>query len=67
VEGQADYSDELFARVEAVGTESLSKVATITQKAEREKAQGEAARAFLDQLADEFPDQQRELNNAPSR
>jgi polyribonucleotide nucleotidyltransferase len=63
-DSQVDYTPEQFARVEAVGTEPLSRVATITAKAEREKAQGEASRAILDQLAEEFPEQERELNNA---
>ena len=63
-EPQVDYTDEIAARVEAVGTESLTKVAGITVKAEREAAQGEAAKAIIDTLLPEFPDQQREINNA---
>jgi polyribonucleotide nucleotidyltransferase len=63
-EPQVDYSDEIFARVEAVGTESLTKVAAITVKAEREAAQGEAAKAIIETLLEEFPEQQREINNA---
>jgi polyribonucleotide nucleotidyltransferase len=63
-EPQVDYTDEIAARVEAVGTESLTKVAGITVKAEREAAQGEAAKAIIDALLPEFPDQQREINNA---
>ncbi|MGH8940719.1 MAG: polyribonucleotide nucleotidyltransferase, partial [Actinomycetes bacterium] len=63
-EPQVDYSDDIAARVEAVGTESLTKVAGITVKAEREAAQGEAAKAIIETLLPEFPDQQREINNA---
>jgi polyribonucleotide nucleotidyltransferase len=63
-EPQVDYTDEIAARVEAVGTESLTKVAGITVKAEREAAQGEAAKAIIETLLPEFPDQQREINNA---
>jgi polyribonucleotide nucleotidyltransferase len=63
-EPQVDSTDEIAARVEAVGTESLTKVAGITVKAEREAAQGEAAKAIIDALLPEFPDQQREINNA---
>jgi polyribonucleotide nucleotidyltransferase len=63
-EPQVEYSDDIAARVEAVGTESLTRVAGITAKAEREAAQGEAARAIIDTLLDEFPEQQREINNA---
>ena len=50
-EPQVDYTDEIAARVEAVGTESLTKVAGITVKAEREAAQGEAAKAVIDDAA----------------
>jgi polyribonucleotide nucleotidyltransferase len=63
-EPQVDYTDEIAARVEAVGIESLTKVAGITVKAEREAAQGEAAKAIIETLLPEFPDQQREINNA---
>jgi polyribonucleotide nucleotidyltransferase len=63
-EPQVDYSDEIAARVEAVGTENLTSIAGITVKAEREAAQSEATAAILDALADEFPDQQREIKNA---
>ncbi|HKY65808.1 MAG TPA: polyribonucleotide nucleotidyltransferase [Acidimicrobiales bacterium] len=61
---QVDYTDEIAARVEAVGTESFTKVAGITVKAEREAAQGEAAKAVIETLLPEFPEQQREINNA---
>ncbi|HEX6568390.1 MAG TPA: polyribonucleotide nucleotidyltransferase [Acidimicrobiales bacterium] len=63
-EPQTDYSDDIAARVEAVGTESLTRVAGITAKADREAAQGDAAREIIDALLDEFPEQQREINNA---
>jgi polyribonucleotide nucleotidyltransferase len=63
-EPQVDYGDDIAARVEAVGTESLTRVAGITAKAEREAAQGEAARQIIDTLLPEFPDQQREISNA---
>ncbi|HEX6423704.1 MAG TPA: polyribonucleotide nucleotidyltransferase [Acidimicrobiales bacterium] len=63
-EPQVDYSDDIAARVEAVGTESLTRVAGITAKAEREAAQGEAARQIIETLLPEFPEQQREISNA---
>jgi polyribonucleotide nucleotidyltransferase len=63
-ESQVDYADDVFARVEAVGTDKLTPVAGITLKADREKAQGEAARAIIAELADEFPEREREINNA---
>src|SRR5829696_7581405 len=63
-EPQVDYADEVFARVEAVGTDKLAPVAGITLKADREKAQGEAAKAIIAELAGEFPEREREINNA---
>jgi polyribonucleotide nucleotidyltransferase len=63
-EPQVDYADDVFARVEAVGTDRLTEVAGITVKAEREKAQGEAARGIIDELLGEFPEREREINNA---
>jgi polyribonucleotide nucleotidyltransferase len=63
-ESQVDYGDDVFARVEAVGTDKLTPVAGITLKADREKAQGEAAKAIIAELADEFPEREREINNA---
>jgi polyribonucleotide nucleotidyltransferase len=63
-EPQVDYTDDIYARVEDVGTARLTEVAGITLKAEREKAQGEAARAIIDELLPEFPEREREINNA---
>jgi polyribonucleotide nucleotidyltransferase len=63
-EPQVDYSDDIAARVEAVGAARLSEVAGITAKAEREHAQGEAAKAIVDELEAEFPDQNAAINNA---
>ncbi|HLM63050.1 MAG TPA: polyribonucleotide nucleotidyltransferase [Acidimicrobiales bacterium] len=63
-EPQVDYGDDVFARVEAIGSGPLSEVSGITVKAEREKAQGEAAKAIIEQLAAEFPERVREINNA---
>jgi polyribonucleotide nucleotidyltransferase len=63
-EPQTDYGDDIAARVEEVGTESLTRIAGITAKAEREAAQGEAAKGIIETLLPEFPEQQREINNA---
>ncbi|HZM29083.1 MAG TPA: polyribonucleotide nucleotidyltransferase [Acidimicrobiales bacterium] len=63
-ERQVDSADEIVARVEEVGTARLSEVATITAKADREAAQGDAARAIIDELLPEFPESQTEINNA---
>ncbi len=63
-EPQVDYGDDVYARVEAVGTDRLAEVGRITAKAEREAAQGEAARAIVDELLPEFPERQAEISNA---
>ncbi|HEY8526017.1 MAG TPA: polyribonucleotide nucleotidyltransferase [Acidimicrobiales bacterium] len=63
-EPQVDYTDDIYARVEEVGTARLTEVAGITQKAEREAAQGEAARAIIDELIGEFPDREAEISAA---
>jgi polyribonucleotide nucleotidyltransferase len=63
-EPQVDYGDDIAARVEAVGSDRFADVARITAKAEREAAQGEAARAVIDELLPEFPERQGEINNA---
>ncbi|HEY1280663.1 MAG TPA: polyribonucleotide nucleotidyltransferase [Acidimicrobiales bacterium] len=63
-EPQRDYSDEVYARVEAVGSDRLAEVSHITQKAEREAAQGEAARGIVEELLPEFPEGQGEIANA---
>src|SRR5215207_5565992 len=63
-EPQIEYGDDVFARVEAMGSGPLCEGAGITVKAEREKAQGEAAKAIIEQLEAEFPERVREINNA---
>jgi polyribonucleotide nucleotidyltransferase len=46
-EPRKDYGADVYARVEAAGTERLSKVTTISLKSEREAALGEVTRSRL--------------------
>jgi polyribonucleotide nucleotidyltransferase len=63
-EPQVDYGDDIAARVEAVGDARLGEVSRITVKADREHAQGDAARSIIEELLPEFPERQSEINNA---
>jgi polyribonucleotide nucleotidyltransferase len=53
-EPQADYGEDVAARVAEVGTAGIEKVTTITAKAEREAATDEATQAIIDELGEEF-------------
>jgi polyribonucleotide nucleotidyltransferase len=59
-----DYADDVYARVEAVGTEVVVKANSINQKAERNAALGEATESILSELSPEFPDREREIKSA---
>jgi len=59
-----DYGDDVLARVSEVGGPHLSKVITITQKAERNAATDEATKAVQAELAAEFPGREREIKAA---
>src|SRR5205085_1827822 len=58
-EPQVDYAPEVLDRVRAVGSDRLSKVITITAKAERNHATDEATSAIMAELSGEFPDRER--------
>jgi polyribonucleotide nucleotidyltransferase len=60
----SDYQDDVWQRVQAVGTEPLTKANTITGKAERNAAIEEATGVVLSALADELPDREREIKAA---
>jgi polyribonucleotide nucleotidyltransferase len=60
-EPQVDYGDDVLARVEAVGTESIAQASTITTKADRNAATDAATAAVVEELADEFPEREREI------
>ena len=53
---QVDYSDEMYAAVEAAGAERLASVMAIADKAEREAAQDAARDEILAELGDRFAD-----------
>ena len=63
-EPQKDYGDDVWARVEAVATDSLGKATTISGKAERNAAIDEATAAVQAQLAEEFADRSKEIKEA---
>ncbi|MBV8159957.1 MAG: polyribonucleotide nucleotidyltransferase, partial [Acidimicrobiia bacterium] len=63
-EPQLDYAPEVLDRVRAVGGDQLSRVITIVQKAERNKATEEAAAAIAADLAEEFADRDKEVKAA---
>ena len=59
-----DYAPEVYERVQALGSERISKVTTISLKSEREAAMEEAAATLIDELAPEFPSREREISAA---
>ena len=48
---QVDYGPDVVARVDEVGRDRLTKMTTITQKAERDQATDEATKAIMAELA----------------
>jgi polyribonucleotide nucleotidyltransferase len=63
-DAQADYGDDVYARVEALGTAPLTAASAITGKAERATATDEATKSIIAQLSAEFPDRVTELKPA---
>ena len=61
---QADYGDDVAARVAEIGTERVDRVTTITAKAEREAAQDEVAKSIVADLAEEFAGREGEIKAA---
>ncbi len=59
-----DYSPEIYERVQAVGSDRISKVTTISLKSEREAAMEEAAASLVDELSGEFPGREKEISAA---
>ncbi len=54
---QIDYSDEIYAAVEAAGGEALSQSQTIADKGERSAAEGEARDAIIAEVLPKFEDE----------
>jgi polyribonucleotide nucleotidyltransferase len=63
-EPQSDYGEDVGARVAEVGTARIEKVTTITARAEREAATGEATQAIVDELGEEFDGRAGEIKAA---
>ena len=63
-EARKDYGADVYARVEALGTERLSKVTTISLKSEREAALSEVTRSLLEEMSAEMPGREREISSA---
>ncbi|HET9731635.1 MAG TPA: polyribonucleotide nucleotidyltransferase [Acidimicrobiales bacterium] len=61
---QLDYADDVYARVEAVGAESLAAANAVTGKAERNAALDEAGAGILAAVGDEFAGREREVRAA---
>ncbi len=61
---QADYGEDVAARVAEVGTVHIEKVTTITAKAEREAATTEATKSIQAELAEEFDGRSGEIKAA---
>jgi polyribonucleotide nucleotidyltransferase len=63
-QARRDYGADVFERVEALGTDRISKVTTISQKAEREAAMSETTSSLIDELSAELAGREREIANA---
>ncbi|HEV7888975.1 MAG TPA: polyribonucleotide nucleotidyltransferase, partial [Acidimicrobiales bacterium] len=63
-EPQLDYGDDVFARVEAVGTDLLDQATRIAVKAERNEATDTATAQVMEQLAPEFEGREKEIKTA---
>lgn len=60
----SEYGDVVWERVAAVGKERIAKANTIVAKAERNTAIEEATDTILAELAEEFPEREREIKAA---
>jgi polyribonucleotide nucleotidyltransferase len=60
----ADYGDDVYERVTAVGNDALAKANAITGKAERNAAVDDATEAIAAQLSGEFPGREGEVKPA---
>jgi polyribonucleotide nucleotidyltransferase len=61
---QADYEDDVWARVEQAGAGLISAANTIIAKAERNAALAEATTAIVTELAEDFPEREGEVKAA---
>ncbi len=61
---QLDYQDDVYARVEAVGTEALSEANKLTTKTARNDALDAATASIIEQLSHEFEGRNSEIKAA---
>jgi polyribonucleotide nucleotidyltransferase len=59
-----DYGQDVYERVEALGSERIAKVTTISLKSEREAAIDAAKAALVEELSGEFAGREREIGAA---
>jgi polyribonucleotide nucleotidyltransferase len=60
----ADYEDDVFERVQAVGSDAIAEANTVVSKAERNTALDAATTFIIDTLTPEFPDRGGEIKGA---
>jgi polyribonucleotide nucleotidyltransferase len=60
----ADYEDDVYTKVAAVGTDEVVKANNITQKADRNAALEEATESIISRIAPDFPEREREIKAA---
>jgi len=63
-ETQADYGDDVWERVAAVGTDRVAQASSIVGKAERNEATDQAIASILDELGGEFEGRDKEVKAA---
>ncbi|HUP69275.1 MAG TPA: polyribonucleotide nucleotidyltransferase [Acidimicrobiales bacterium] len=63
-ETQIDYSDEIWERVSAIGTDPIAKASTVTTKAERNAALEDAGATIKTELAEAFDGREKEVSAA---
>jgi polyribonucleotide nucleotidyltransferase len=60
----SDYEDDVFERVQAIGSDAIAEANTVVAKAERNTALDAATTFIIDTLGPEFPERGREIKAA---
>jgi polyribonucleotide nucleotidyltransferase len=63
-ETQSDYQDDVLARVDAIGHDSITEANKLTTKSARNDALDAATASIIEQLSAEFPDRKGEIKAA---
>ncbi|HUD70246.1 MAG TPA: polyribonucleotide nucleotidyltransferase [Acidimicrobiales bacterium] len=63
-DARADYGDDVYARVEAIGAEPLAAANKVAGKADRAAATDAVTKSITEQLGGEFPERRHELKPA---